>query len=54
MDVVLRPVLKGCIRYESLLDGTVGLYDIALLNDALDVTLENQMLAEQAMRKEKK
>jgi hypothetical protein len=54
MDWLLRPVVKNCIHYESLLDGTIGLYDIALLNDMLDVTIENQMLAEQAMEKNRR
>lgn len=41
-DWILRPVLAGCCRYESLLDGTLGLEDVALLNDALDVKDENE------------
>lgn len=41
-DWLLRPVLRGCCRYESLIDGTMGLEDIALLNDALDVQDENE------------
>ncbi|WP_436286650.1 DUF6889 family protein [Robbsia andropogonis] len=35
-------MLEGLIRYESLLDGSVNLEDIALLNDALTVKRENQ------------
>ena len=31
-------------RYESLKDGTIDLADIALMNDALDVKVENQTL----------
>lgn len=41
-DWLLRPVLAGCCRYESLIDGTLGLEDVALLNDALDVKDENE------------
>ena len=41
-DWLLRPVLRGCCRYESLIDGTIGLEDIARLNDALDVQDENE------------
>jgi hypothetical protein len=37
-------VLAGCCRYESLLDCTLGLEDVALLNDALDVKDENERL----------
>lgn len=47
-DWALRPVLEGCVRYESLIDGTVSLEDLARLNDALDVRDENsrRMMAE--------
>jgi len=29
-------------KYESLKDGTLSLYDVALMNDALDVLEENE------------
>ena len=29
-------------RYESLLDGTISLYDLALMNDYLDVKAHNE------------
>jgi len=32
-------------KYESLKDGTIDLYDIALMNDSLDVLAHNQRLA---------
>jgi len=38
----MRPVLRGALRYESLLDGTVGLVDVARINLALDLESENQ------------
>ncbi len=38
----MRPVLRGLCRYESLLDGTLSLCDLAELNDALDVEAENE------------
>lgn len=38
---LLRPVEHGWIRYESLLDGSVSLEDIADMNDAIDVIAEN-------------
>lgn len=41
-DWLLRPVIRGMCKYESLRDGTIGLYDIALMNDALDVQEENE------------
>lgn len=47
----MRPVLAGCLRYESLIDGTVGLVDVARLNDALDVQDENERRAAEATRR---
>lgn len=39
---LLRPVLKGMCKYESLKDGTLDLSDIAMMNDILDVESENE------------
>lgn len=50
-DWLMRPVIEGCCKYESLLDGSVGLADIALMNDALSVRDENQRRAEEAARR---
>lgn len=41
-DWLLRPVLAGAIRYESLLGTEMTLLDVAVLNDALDVQAENE------------
>ncbi len=41
-DWVMRPVLEGLCKYESLIDCTLDLADIAKMNDALDVKYENQ------------
>lgn len=41
-DWLLRPVVKGMCRYESLKDGTLSLADLALMNDVLDVQAENE------------
>ena len=41
-DWLMRPVLEGLCRYESLTDGTLDLFDIARMNDALDVRSENE------------
>lgn len=41
-DWLLRPVLEGCCKYESLIDGTLDMVDIDLLNEALDVREENR------------
>lgn len=38
----MRPVLRGCCKYESLVDGTLKLVDLARMNDALNVQDENE------------
>ena len=37
----MRPVMRGFCRYESMLDGTLSLYDVAEINEAIDVLDEN-------------
>ncbi|WP_269112037.1 DUF6889 family protein [Burkholderia cepacia] len=39
-------------RYESLLDGTLGLADIALMNDSLAVRADNQAALRRKMERE--
>lgn len=41
-DWLLRPVLRGLCKYESLLQGVVRLIDISKMNEALDVESENK------------
>lgn len=41
-DWLMRPVMEGHLKYESLKDCTVDLVDIAKLNDMIDVKLENE------------
>jgi hypothetical protein len=48
-DWLLRPVLAGLCKYESLKDGTLDLEDLAKLNDALDVKEENERRYRKAM-----
>lgn len=36
-------------KYESLVDGTLGLEDVALMNDALAVRADNQLAARRRM-----
>jgi len=38
---ILAPVEAGMCRYESLLDGTLDLADIARMNEFLEVKQEN-------------
>jgi hypothetical protein len=40
-DVLMRPVLRGMLRAESLVDGSVDLAFVMLCNEALDVEQEN-------------
>jgi hypothetical protein len=47
-DWVMRPVLEGLCKYESLIDGTLGLMDIARMNEALEIRDENQARANEA------
>ncbi len=49
-DWVMRPVLHGLCRYESLLDGTLNMVDIARMHDALDVKFTNERLAREAAK----
>lgn len=48
----MRPVLRGLCKYESLLDRSLSLADIALMNDALDVQDENEYRARKALQSE--
>ncbi len=41
-DWLMRPVIEGMCRYESLKDGTLDLADVAKMNDALDVKVTNE------------
>lgn len=41
----MRPVLHRMCLFESLKDGSIGLEDIALMNEALDVRQENELRA---------
>jgi hypothetical protein len=40
-DWLMRPVLAGLCRYESLYDRTLSLDDFSRMNEALDVQAEN-------------
>lgn len=49
-DWIMRPVLRGLCRYESLIDGTLDLFDIARMNEALDCHDENERRLTLAIR----
>lgn len=42
-DWLFRPVMRGMLRAESLVNGEVDLAYVALLNEAIDVENENHM-----------
>lgn len=50
MDYLLRPVIRGMIRYDSLKDCTINLYDISVMHDALDVVTENERRHQEATK----
>lgn len=49
-DWVFRPVARGWLKAESLIDGTVDLAYVALINEAIDVEQENQLRLQNAIR----
>ena len=50
-DWVFRPVFRGLLKAESLKDGTVDLEYVALLNEAIDVEIENNLRQHRALEK---
>ncbi|MDF0491602.1 hypothetical protein PX554_26155 [Sphingomonas sp. H39-1-10] len=48
-DWLMRPALAGVCRYESLIDGTLSLRDVARMNDAIMVRSENEARAHKAL-----
>jgi len=48
MDFMMRPVLAGICKMESLYNGTLDLNDFALMNDALNAKAENEIRAQKA------
>jgi len=41
-DWIMRPILRGLCKYESLHDTSLDLTDFARMNEALDVEQENE------------
>jgi hypothetical protein len=41
-DWLLRPSIDGMCQYESLINGTLDLADVAKMNEALDIRAENE------------
>jgi hypothetical protein len=49
-DMMFRPVLRGMLAAERLLDGSVDLAFVMLLNEAIDIELENRRRVQEAMK----
>lgn len=47
-DFVMAPILAGLCSMTNVYDGSLDLYDWALMNDALAVKAENQWRADSA------
>lgn len=50
-DWIMRPVVEGVCSYESLKNGTLDLEDVARMNAALDVKVENERRWREAQEK---
>jgi hypothetical protein len=46
-------MVAGMCKYESVIDGTLDIADIARMNDILAVQAENQHRAQEAARRER-
>ncbi|WP_446902994.1 DUF6889 family protein [Burkholderia sp. YIM B11467] len=51
-DWLLEPARAQMCKYESLIDGTLGLADVALMNDYLAVRADNEAAARRRMERE--
>lgn len=47
----MRPVLQGMCLYSELIDGTLDLVDVALMNEALDCDEVNQGRLSEAVKR---
>lgn len=50
-DWLMRPMLKGLCKYESLKDGTLDLEDISRMNASIEVERENEYRMRKANEK---
>lgn len=53
LDWIFRPLERGWCRFESYIDGTLHIEDVALMCDAIDVLVENRNRAENAIMEER-
>lgn len=52
-DWLLAPVKARMCLYESLKDGTLDLADVALMNDMLAVSIDNDQIARERLEAER-
>lgn len=52
LDWLWRPMMRGLCRYESLVDGSLHIEDVATMNAILDAADENQQRAVKAAERE--
>ena len=50
-DFIFRPLRAGMFLFPSLKDGSISLYDIARMNECLDIELENGRIMRESMNK---
>lgn len=50
-DYVMRPVRRRMCQYESIVNGTLDLVDVAIMNEALDVEIINSERVADWMKK---
>lgn len=48
---MMRPVMEHLCKYESLVDGTLSMNDLARMHEAIDVREENTYRAQQQQAK---
>jgi hypothetical protein len=51
LDYMMGPVDAGMCKFESLIDGTLDLSHVDLMNDTLRAKSENETRAHEAMRR---
>lgn len=42
-DWLFRPVIRKLCRYESIINGDLGLEDVATMNELIDIDDENRL-----------
>ena len=51
---LMRPVVRGLCGYKDLIDGSLDLEDVAVMNEALDIENENEYRFNRAQERKNK